>query len=144
MPDYQKAKIYKLWSPSSNLVYYGSTTQLLSTRLAKHIFCFNNKETYKYNNSAFLVIEKQDYKMELVKHFPCNNRQQLCIEEGNYIKNNECVNKCVAGRTEEEYNKHYTEYHKLYREKWTQDNKEYYKNYMRNYMRKYRNKLIEE
>lgn len=114
MPDYQKAKIYKLWSPSSNLVYYGSTIQPLSIRLAKHIFCFNNKETYKYNNSAFLVIEKQDYKMELVKDFPCNNKQQLCIEESNYIKNNECVNNRIAGRTDEEYKQHYTEYHKLY------------------------------
>jgi|694.fasta_scaffold14676_11 hypothetical protein len=107
MPDYQKAKIYKLVSPSSNLVYYGSTTQSLSTRLAKHIFCFNNKETYKYNNSAFLVIEKQDYKIELIKDFPCNNRQQLCIEEGNYIKTNECVNKCIAGRTHVESTKNW-------------------------------------
>lgn len=127
MPNYQKAKIYKLWSPSSNLVYYGSTTQSLPTRLAKHVFCFNNKETYKYNNSAFLVIEKQDYKMELIKDFPCNNKHQLCIEEGNYIKTNECVNKNVAGRTDKEYK---------------QDNKEYYKNYMRNYIKEVKNKLI--
>jgi hypothetical protein len=125
MPDYQKAKIYKLWSPSSNLIYYGSTTQSLSTRLAKHIFCFNNKETYKYNNSAFLVIEKQDYKMELIKDFPCNNRQQLCIEEGNYIKANECVNKVIAGRTIKEH------YH---------DNIEKKREYYRNYMNEYRNK----
>ena len=144
MPDYQKAKIYKLWSPSSNLVYYGSTTQPLSTRLAKHIYCFNNKETNKHNNSAFLIIEKQDYKMELIKDFPCNNRQQLCIEEGNYIKNNECVNKCIAGRTQKEHYHDNIEHYKEYLKKYKQDNKEHYKNYMRNYMREYRNKLIEE
>jgi fructose-1,6-bisphosphatase len=134
MPNYQKGKIYKLYSPSSNLVYYGSTTQLLSTRLAKHIFCFNNKETYKYNNSAFLVIEKQDYKMELVKHFPCNNKQQLCIEEGNYIKNNECVNKYIAGRTAEEYK----EYSKNYNKKYYELNTEYYKNYFKNYYQEHK------
>jgi predicted GIY-YIG superfamily endonuclease len=43
MPDYQKGKIYKLWSPSKNLVYYGSTTQSISQRLADHL---KNFKTY--------------------------------------------------------------------------------------------------
>lgn len=134
MPDYQKSKIYKLWSPSNNLVYYGSTTQSLSTRLAKHIFCFNNKEIYKYNNSAFLVIEKQDYKMELVKEFPCNNRHQLCIEEGKYIRDNDCVNKCIAGRTQSEYytnnkekiQEYVKNYYEINKEKIQEQKKKYY------------------
>ena len=110
MPNYEKAKVYKIYSPSTGLTYYGSTTITLPSRLAKHIFCFNNKEKYNYNNSSFLVIEKGDYKIELVKAFPCNNRQQLVLEEGDFIRNNECVNKSIAGRTR-------TEYQRVYREK---------------------------
>jgi hypothetical protein len=41
--------------------------------------------------------------MELSENYPCNNRQQLERKEGEYIKNNECVNKVIAGRTDLEY-----------------------------------------
>jgi hypothetical protein len=105
MPDYQKSKIYKLWSPSKNLIYYGSTTETTSRRLSKHLTDYNrynNKTTTRYVNS-FKILECPDYKIELVEDYPCNNRQQLCKKEGEYIKANECVNKCVAGRTAEEY-----------------------------------------
>jgi hypothetical protein len=128
--DYQKGKIYKLWSPSKNLVYYGSTTESLSSRLAKHSYTYKNQDKYKNKYSAFKVLECDDYKLELVKLFPCNNRQQLLKEEGEYIKNNECVNKCVAGRTTAEYSKQYRidnadkikEYHKIYNERKKQNN----------------------
>jgi hypothetical protein len=96
MPDYQNGKIYKLYSPSKNLVYFGSTVQTLSQRLGGHI---------RDNNNCMskLVLECDDYKMELVEEYPCNNKQQLAKKEGEYIKNNECVNKCVAGRGNKEY-----------------------------------------
>ena len=112
MPDYQKAKIYKLWSPSKNLVYYGSTTQSLSQRLGGHI------RTYNYNKiknlSSFLVLECEDYKIELVEDYPCNNLRQLLIKEGEYQKNNVCINKninyttinkCYEAKTNYEQNK---------------------------------------
>jgi hypothetical protein len=106
MPDYQKGKIYKLISPSKNLVYYGSTIQTLSQRLGGHIR--DKKVVIKTNNkhrscSSFLVLECGDYKIELVEDYPCNNKQQLEKKEGEYIRNNECVNKNVAGRTDKEY-----------------------------------------
>jgi hypothetical protein len=100
MPDYQKGKIYRIISPSKNLVYYGSTIETLSSRLSKHIY------DYKRNNgqkSAFVVLKCEDYKIELVEEYPCNNRQQLEKKEGEYIKANECVNICIAGRTKKEW-----------------------------------------
>jgi hypothetical protein len=33
MPDYQKGKIYKLWSPQGNEIYIGSTINPLAKRL---------------------------------------------------------------------------------------------------------------
>ena len=103
--DYQKSKIYKLWSPSKNIVYIGSTIEPLSTRLAKHVCsykAYNNDNTKKYYTS-FLVLDCEDYKIELLEEYACNNKQQLEKKEGEYIKDNECVNNRIAGRTKKEY-----------------------------------------
>jgi hypothetical protein len=105
MPDYQRGKIYKLWSPSNNLIYYGSNIETLSSRLSKHIYSYKNynEDNTKKYYSSYLVLDCEDYKIELVEEYACNNKSQLCKKEGEYIKNNECVNKCVAGRTKQEY-----------------------------------------
>ena len=104
MPDYQKAKIYKLWSPSKNLVYYGSSVQSISQRLTDHLKDFNKYiQGEKKYYTSYLILECDDYKIELVEEYPCNNKQQLEKKEGEYIRNNECVNKRIAGRTHKEY-----------------------------------------
>jgi hypothetical protein len=130
MPDYQKAKIYKLWSPSKNLVYYGSTTQTLSQRLAKHISHYNCRTK---NYSSFIILDCEDYKIELVEEYPCNNKQQLEKKEGEYIKANECVNIFVPCRTPKEYYEQHKEQecirHKKYNQKYKEEIKEYQKNY---------------
>ena len=105
MVNYQNSKIYKLWSPSKNIVYIGSTTQPLCKRLVVHLSyykAYNNDNTKKYYTS-FMVLECNDYKIELLEEYKCNNRQQLEQKEGEYIKNNECCNKYIAGRTTQEY-----------------------------------------
>lgn len=103
MPDYSKGKIYKLWSPSKNIVYYGSTCETISRRLSRHLTDYKRYDGNKGYMYSFKILECDDYKIELVEDYPCNNRQQLCKKEGEYIKTNECVNKCIAGRTAEEY-----------------------------------------
>jgi hypothetical protein len=128
MPDYQQGKIYKLWSPEMNLVYYGSTVQSLPQRLAKH------KNQYNINNNgyctSFLILDCEDYKMELMEEYPCNNRQQLEKKEGEYIKANKCVNKQIAGRTIKEYRKDNKDKRKEYleanKDKIAEQKKEYY------------------
>ena len=116
MPNYQLGKIYKLSSPSANIVYYGSTCEkYISTRLAKHRSDYkhylnnkgNNKGRYTY---SFKVLECEDYKIELLEKYPCNNVDQLETRERWYIENNECVNKVIPTRTKKE---------------WEQDNREY-------------------
>ena len=125
MPNYDLGKIYKLWSPSKNLVYYGSTTQTLEDRLSKHVY--NHKQ--KNNIASEIIIECMDYKIELLEHYPCNNRKELCKKEGEYIKANECVNKCVAGRTMKEYYKDNIEKFKEYNKTNKERIKQYYKEY---------------
>jgi hypothetical protein len=146
MPDYQQSKIYKLWSPSKNLVYYGSTVQSLAQRLSKHK---NNHKYYKedINNeycSSYLILDCEDYKMELMEEYPCNNKTQLCKKEGEYIKANECVNKCIPGRTQQQWmedNKDkMAEQQKEYRE----DNKDKIAEYNRQWRKDNKDKIAEQ
>ena len=106
MPNYQLSKIYKIYSPSKNLIYYGSTTQTLSQRFNEHISRhkrYNIDNNYCSYVSSFLVLDCEDYKIELVEEYACNNKQQLLKKEAEYIKNNECINKEVPLRTKKEW-----------------------------------------
>ena len=47
----------------------------------------------------------ENCKIELVELFPCNIKAELLKREGEIIKNNECVNKFIPGRTQSEYQK---------------------------------------
>ena len=126
--DYQKSKIYKLWSPSKNIVYIGSTTETLAQRLAKHKAnhkAYNNDNTKNYC-SSYLVLDCEDYKIELLEEYACNNRQQLFKKEGEYIKNNECINQFIAGRTKQEYYNDNIDKIKQYRIDNIDKTKEYY------------------
>lgn len=129
--DYQKSKIYKLYSPSKNIIYIGSTTETLAQRLAKHkaqykAYKKGNTKQYYY---SFLVLDCEDYKIELLEEYACNNRQQLEKKEGEFIKNNECCNKNIAGRTIKEYADYYKDYYKQYRLDNAEKAKEYKKQY---------------
>jgi len=142
MPDYQKGKIYKIWSPSNNLTYYGSTVQSLAQRLAKHQYnykCFVNGDT-KSSKKSFLIIKYEDYKIELVENYPCNNVEQLRRREGEYIQSNECVNYQVAGRTKEEYREETKEAHREYTKIYNQEHREKIKERKRVYYQEHKEK----
>jgi hypothetical protein len=91
MPDYSKGKIYKLWSPQGGEKYIGSTTETLARR----------KQTHKrLNCSSKILFEKyDDVRIELIEEYPCKNKMELNRREGEHIRNNDCVNKSIAGRT---------------------------------------------
>jgi len=118
MPDYKNSKIYKLWSPEGDEIYIGSTTQSLAQRKAKH------KCHIGVCNSSILFEKYTDVRIELLEEYPCDNKEQLLKKEGEYIRNNNCVNKVVPGRTNKESSKNYyennkehvKEHHKEYRE----------------------------
>ena len=88
--NYQLGKIYKIYSPSNpELVYYGSSCQKLCQRLEKHQINFRQYKKNKYcKMSSFQIFENcNDYIIELVEYFPCNNKQELRIRERYYIQN---------------------------------------------------------
>ena len=107
---YQNGKIYKIVDNGYNLCYYGSTVQPLSKRLASH-----KKDYVRYKggkkprpltvHQIFDEYGFENCKIESVELFPCNIKAELHKREGEIIKNNECVNKFIPGRTHSENQK---------------------------------------
>ena len=123
MPDYKNGKIYKLWSPEGDEIYIGSTTQDLSRRKAKH------KRQNNVCNSKILFEKYTDVRIELLEECPCDNREQLVKKEGEYIRNNNCINKKIEGRTKKEWYEDNKEKRKESMDNWYENNKERYKEY---------------
>jgi len=100
MPDYSKGKIYKLVCNKTGLTYYGSTTETLSIRKAKHKCSFKTK---KHCCSSSEIIKNEDFYIVLLEDYPCERKEQLEARERWYIENNECVNKKIPTRSYKEY-----------------------------------------
>jgi len=128
MVNYQEGRIYKLTVDGSNLVYYGSTTQPLWRRMQLHRSQYQCNKTQCTSKELFEVGTPI---ITLVEKFPCNSKEELHSRERFYIENNPCVNKCIPGRTPEEY-KH-TENRKETCVKYYQNNKDrYHEQYLEN------------
>ena len=103
---YQRGKIYKIVDNGYNLIYYGSTINLLCQRIGTHRGNYKKYLNNKSNNvSLYNMFDEygiENCKIELVENYPCNNKEELLKREGYYISNNECINKLIAGRTQKE------------------------------------------
>lgn len=129
---YSNGKIYKIWSPSrDDLVYYGSTYQSLSQRMAIHRNDYRRFKEGKFNNiTSFKIFEEcDDYRIELIENYPCSNKEELNAREGYYIRNNNCVNKVVPDRTLKQYYQDNKEKIKEEKKQYYQDHKEQAKQY---------------
>ena len=91
MNKYNKGKIYKITSPNTEDVYYGSTILSLNKRFRTHKKCNSKK-----------IIDAGDAKVELVENYPCESKQELLWRERYYIENFDCVNKMKPIVTKEE------------------------------------------
>jgi hypothetical protein len=122
---YANGKIYRLYSKSKpDLVYYGSTITSLSQRLSCHKSHYKSRDKGTNNRSANAIIEIGDPIIELIEKYPCNKQCELNKREGYYIRNNECINKFIAGREKKETNQQFYEKHPNYT---TEKSREYRK-----------------
>jgi hypothetical protein len=154
-PNYQNAKIYKLYSYENDDVYYGSTVEKLSQRFSHHISDFKKyKEGKKNYITCFEILQLKSVMIELVELCPCNTKEELLQSEGYYIRNKKCVNKIIPDRKQKEYredNKEkIVEKRKLRyqenKEKIREQTKKYYeehKDFLKEYMKKYRESNIQ-
>ena len=126
MPDYQQAKIYKLWCPDNDLVYIGSTVQTLAQRKGKH-----KQDTNKQSCRSYLLFESgSEVKIELIEKFPCDDKMELLKREGEWIRKLKCVNVQIQGRTPAQYRedtkvhiKERNDSYKDYKKEWYLTNK---------------------
>jgi hypothetical protein len=152
MSKYQNGKIYSIHSSESDKIYIGSTISTLTKRLSEHTKDYNRwkSKSTKYV-SSFIILDCEDYYIELIESFPCNNIQELKAREGYFQRKIECVNLNIAGRTKlqyyqenkeainkknkiyndnhiEEIKKYQQQYRSEHKEHTTEYNLEYYKN----------------
>jgi hypothetical protein len=128
---YNSGKIYRIVCNITGLVYIGSTCEpRLSTRLARHRSAYKryiNKIGTNYVTS-FKIFEHNDYFIELVDYARCETKDELCKIEGQYIRDADCINQRIAGRSRHEYNiQHYQnnkEQISIRHRQYNQDNKE--------------------
>ena len=146
---YQNGKIYKIVDIGYNKCYIGSTTEELSMRMARHrahfkLFLRDGKRSHVRSYDLFNEYGVENCKIELIEYFKCDSLQELRKREGQVIKNTECVNKFVAGRTGKEYyddNKDkIKEQHKNYYE----NNENKYLEQKKNYCEHNKNKYLEQ
>ena len=137
---YQQGKIYKIVCNITSEVYYGSTIETLNDRLSNH--------KYKKNCICRNIIERGNYKIELIKDYPCNSKYELEEEECKYIRENECINIAIPHRTKKEWYQDNKEKISEKQKEWREDNKEKYKEYDKNRNRnnyeKNKDKLLEK
>ena len=139
---YNKSMIYTIRSPHTEKYYIGSTTQKLCKRFSDHNRNYKSYLDEKYHfTTSFKILELGDAYIELLEEINCENKNQLERREGELIREhkNNCVNRCIVGRTQKEYRtdnkeeitkqkKKYTIEHakekSLYDKKFAIDNKE--------------------
>lgn len=112
MSKFDDAKIYKIVDNTNNNIYIGSTINKLTTRLNNHKQSYkkflNGKSRYI---TVFEILKNNDYKIELIEEYKCENKQELLKKEGQYILSCQCINKRVEGSTMSEIRKrHYNKY----------------------------------
>jgi len=125
MVNYSNSKVYKIWSLNGDKIYIGSTTkEYLSQRMDNHRSHYKSK---KKITSSILFDEYglENCKIELLEAKECNSKDELLQLEGKYIRELECVNKYIAGRTLKEYREDNKDKHL----KWREDNKDKLKEY---------------
>ena len=138
MPNYQNGKIYKLWSPQGDEIYIGSTINTLARRKEQH------KTNLNSCCSKILFEKYDDVRIELIEEYPCKNKMELNKREGYYIRNNECVNKYIAGRTMKDYYEDNKEVCNQKSKEYYEDNKEKIKEKVKDYKEKNKEKISEK
>lgn len=109
-----KGSIYKITSPNTDMVYIGSTEKTLNSRLSKHIYDMKRK-----NSSSRHVLEKGDFKIELIEEVYVESKDDLRKIEQNWIeKTPNAVNKIRAFdfNPKESQKNNYTKYNERNRE----------------------------
>ena len=98
-------------------------------------------ESIKVKCTSTKVLENGNYGIYLVENYPCNTKDELRMRERFFIENNQCVNKCIPIRLEEEKNKLLIEHYNKNKTERLKNMKIYYSQHkleIDDYQKKYR------
>ena len=107
--NYQNGKIYKIVDKAYETCYIGSTIDTLNNRWTGHKKHYKEFLNQKHGHvSVFDLFDKygvENCKIELVELYPCGSKIELHSREGYYQRQEDCVNKSIAGRSSTDYYK---------------------------------------
>ena len=130
MVNYQNGQIYKIVDIGFNKCYIGSTCENLKRRFQRHkdhhIEYQKGKQNFTTSSLLFDEYGAENCEIIWIKDYPCNSKKELEAEEGRIQCETDCVNKCQAGRSGDE---------------WRKDNKEHLQEYNRQYAENYKDKI---
>ena len=145
--NYINGKIYKITDIAYTKMYIGSTTQSLAKRFSLHKSKYKLWQDGKFNKltvfDLFNEFGIENCKIELIEEFPCDNRMELERKEGEHIKNSECVNKRIEGRTKKEYRQDNKEEIKEYQKQYYFDNKDKILDKIKEYRQDHKQQILE-
>jgi hypothetical protein len=147
---YARGKIYIIRSHLTDKIYVGSTVNKLSKRLNDHKTFYKRYKEGKSNRVTVYEIFDIDFEgafIELHHYYSCETRAELNREEGKLIREIDCINKQVAGRTKAEYHQDNKQRLNKYGKQWRRHNKqrcsEYGKQWRRDNKQKYNEYYIQ-
>ena len=148
MPDFSNAKIYKITCNETEKIYIGSTTSTLTKRFKRHKSNYTSWKNGKYNyTTSFKMFDeygKESCNITLIENYPCDNNKELGLREAYYIRNNNCYNKYIPGRTIKEYYEENKEKINEQHEQYNEVNKKRIKEVMKKYYEDNKDKFKEK
>ena len=148
MNKYHNGKIYKIVDVGYNKCYIGSTTESLSRRMSKHRYKYKKyKDGGDKHATCYDMFDEygiEHCKIELIEYCKCETKDELLRREGQIIKDTDCVNRCVTGRTDREY---YEDNYEKIQEKnkqWYKENTERFKEYRKKYYEQHKTDILQK
>ena len=87
MPDFSNGKIYKIVNSENDKVYIGSTTSRLCDRMSRHRYqAIRLAAQYGKLYKSMRIHGVENFKIKLVKDYPCETEEQLLAKEFQIIK----------------------------------------------------------
>mgnify|MGYP003648893083 CR=1 FL=1 len=133
MVNYDNGKIYKLVNNVDDEIYVGSTCNQLYKRKGGHKSKskkYVERQVYKHLN----IIGWDNVEIILIEAFECKNKMELTKRERHWIDTlKSSLNKCIPGRTKQEYNIDNKEKISIQKKQYQQDNKESISTYHKQY-----------
>lgn len=99
-------RVYTIRSHQTPDIYIGSTIQALSMRMCGHRSDYKRYLDKQMNYvSSFEILKYDDAYIEVLFEEDFESKDALYKKEGQYIREMQCVNKHIAGRTDQEWRK---------------------------------------